>query len=188
MTIALVIISVLLVISILGNMILWRMLKTVVKLVNELTNAEQELAFCNGEIDIPEADIEQIFPNAIIMCHLEKNTLSSDETLKIVDISSYEKNHLIGLTYLVQPQFFDSLKAQFQSPDMRNELKRRIMESGEYDPEELDDEYLAQILNDAIQEVLGDEYHFDENEGTMTRPLIPNCTVYQLKDGRWLWR
>lgn len=187
MVVGLIILSVLLLISILGNIIMYHMLKALVKLTNEFEYAEQELAFCNGEIEIPESEIEQKFPNAIIMCHLEQNKISN-EILKIVDISSYEKNHIIGLTYLVQPQFFDDLKAQFRSPDMKKELKRRILEENECDPDEIDDEYLTSLLDGAIQEVLGEEYNFDEEEGTMTRPLLPNCTVYQLKDGRWLWR
>lgn len=187
MVIALIIVSIVLLLSIFLNSILLKMVRNAVNTLVDIDKAEEELAFLSGEIDIPEEDIAAKFPDAIMLCHLEKNTTSED-TIKIVDISSYEKNHVIGLTYLVQPQLFDDLKSAVNTDAIKERVLRKLCEEYEVNLDDTDNEFMEQLLEQAMAEVMDEEYTIDEEHGTMTRPLLPHCTVYQLKDGRWLWR
>lgn len=187
MIVALIIVSVILLLSILLNLFLLIMVHNAVNTLVDIDKVEEELAFLSGEIDIPEEDIAAKFPNAIVLCHLEKN-ISSEDTTKIVDISNYEKNHIIGLTYLVQPQLFDDLKSAVNADAIKERVFRRLCEEYDINPNDTDNEFIEQLLEQAMAEVINEEYSIDEEHGTMTRPLVPHCTVYQLKDGRWLWR
>ena len=148
---------------------------------------EEELLFAEGEIDIPEDKIQQKFLDAILLCHLERNN-QDDSTWKIVDTSSYNKNHIIGLTYFVQPQLFDDLKATVNEDTLRERAKEKIIDAIGDEYEDADLDFLDDLIDEAMEELMGDKYDIDEEHGTMTRPLLPHCTVYQLKDGRWLWR
>jgi hypothetical protein len=110
-----------------------------------LEDMDEEVNFLVGNIDIPEEKIEKKFLNVMIFYQIEQKDVQSP--VKIFDTSQYEKNHLIGLTYFVQPQMFQQLKTQFGVRALR-------VDNG--------------------QEVV--------------RAFLGNCRVYQLKDGRWLWR
>jgi hypothetical protein len=123
------------------------------------------------------------------LCHLEKNLDPNDEsTTKIVDISSYPKNHIIGITYFVQHQLFSDLKDSVKMDNLKEKVLNEFMKDHDIDPDEADMDFINELVDNSIKEVMQEEYDIDETGGAMTRPLIPNCTVYQLKDGRWLWR
>ena len=179
MVIAIIILSILLAAAGLVILVLITLCKRLLGQMIDIYNIQEEIAFLQGEIDIPEEDIAQKFRNATIIYNVEKDTLSTG-VQKIVDISNYEKNHLIGLTYLVQPQMFDELKAEISSDAVQEEVRRRILEEEDIDENDLD--FLNDLIKDAVDEEFGAEGEI------MARPLLPNCTVYLLKDGRWLWR
>jgi len=186
MIIAIIILGILLVISILFNLASFRTLFAVMRDIRDLENLREEYDFINGDVEIDENRIANKFPNTILLCHVEKNHDPKDtSTTKVVDISSYPKNHVIGITYFVQHQFFSDLKDSVKMDELRNHLRAEFIEDH---PEEDDLEFIDKMIDEAIHETLGGEYNIDEAGGAMTRPLIPNCTVYQLKDGRWLWR
>lgn len=187
MKIALIIVSICLAIAGCFCFILIKILKHLLDTLIEEQQMEEELAFVEGEIDIPEERIAQKFPNAIMLCHLEKNEFD-DSTWKIVDTSSYSKNHIIGLTYFVQPQLFDELKATVSDDAIRDRAKEKVLDAIGDDYEDADMDFLDELIDEAMEELMGDKYDIDEEHGTMTRPLLPHCTVYHLKDGRWLWR
>ena len=189
MLIAIIILGILLLGSILFNISSLRALFNLMREVNELEEFREEFDFLNGDAEIAEDRIAQKFPNAIILCHLEKNIDPNDEsTTKIVDISSYPKNHIIGITYFVQHQLFSDLKDSVKMDNLREKILNQFLEDHDIDPDEADMDFINKLVDDSIKEVLNEEYDIDEAGGAMTRPLIPNCTVYQLKDGRWLWR
>lgn len=183
MIVAIILLGSLLIISIIFNLFLFRATRVLLNQIAENDNIAEEIAFMQGDYDIPEEEILNIYPNAILLCSLAKNSLNND-TLKITDISNYPKNHIIGLTYLVQPQLFEDIRKDFNSPQIRERLKQSIIDEQGLDPEEVDTEFLDEVIEESIQETFGE---YDEN-GTLTKPLMRNCTVYQLKDGRWLWR
>lgn len=188
MLIAIIVLSILLLGSILFNLSSLRALFNIMREVRELDQLREEFDFFNGDADIAEDKIAQKFPNAIILCHLEKNINPQDDSMtKIIDISSYKKNHIIGITYFVQHQVFADLKDSTKMDALRKKVFDELVEEHNIDPEDADIDFLNQIIDETIEEVLGEEYGDDASE-TLTRPLIPNCTVYQLKDGRWLWR
>lgn len=189
MVLVICVLSIMLILSIVLITLLLRALKNIFKGIQEREDLEEELAFLQGEIDIDEDRILRKFPDAILLCHLEQDpSLGESDTIKIFDISNYSKNHIIGLTYFVQPQFFEDLKNSVKMKQMRDRLRQKFMEDNDIDPDEADIDFINSILDEAIGEVLEEEFLFDEKAQTMTRPLLPHCTVYQLKDGRWLWR
>lgn len=189
MLIAIIILGILLLGSILFNISSFRALFNLMREINELDELREEFDFLNGDAEIAEDRIAQKFPNAIILCHLEKNIDPNDEsTTKIVDISSYPKNHIIGITYFVQHQLFSDLKDSVKMDNLREKILNQFLEDRDIDPDEADMDFINELVDNSIKEVMQEEYDIDETGGAMTRPLIPNCTVYQLKDGRWLWR
>lgn len=189
MIVAIIILGIFLLISILFNLASLKTLFNVMQEIKDLDDLREEYDFLNGDIDIAEDRIAQKFPNTILLCHIEKNSDSNDDsTTKIFDISNYAKNHVIGLTYFVQPQLFEDLKSSTNADAMRDRLRAQFLKDHSINPDEADEEFVNQLIDDAMKEVMNEGYFIDEANGAMTRPLIPNCTVYQLKDGRWLWR
>ena len=187
MVVALIITSVFLVLSLLLNIIFWRMLHNLINAVMQIDEFSEELAFVQGETDIPEEAIEQKFINAILLCHIEKNPFDGD-VWKIVDTSSYEKNHIIGLTYFVQPDTFEDLKNAVSVDKIKDNVRQKIIDAIYDEDDEIDEDFIDEIIEQAYDEIMDEDYDIDEEHGTMTRPLLPHCTVYHLKDGRWLWR
>lgn len=187
MQVALIIVSVFLAISIVVNLIFLHMLRKLILAVMQIDELTEELAFVQGETDIPDELIDQKFLDAILLCHIEKNFLD-DNVWKIVDTSNYQKNHIIGLTYFVQPQTFEDLKNAVSSDNIRDQVRRKIIDAIYDNDEDVDEDFIDEVIDQAYGEIMNEEYNIDEEHGTMTRPLIPNCTVYHLKDGRWLWR
>ena len=181
MVVVAILLGVLLIISVLLNTFLFRATRALMKQLIESDNIAEEIAFMQGDYDLPEEEILNIYPNAILLCSLAKNPFN-DDTLKVTDVSNYHKNHVIGLTYLVQPQLYDDIRKDFDSPQLRNRLRQSIIEEQGLDPEEADLEFIDRVIEESIQET------FTEYNGTLIKPLMRNCTVYQLKDGRWLWR
>ena len=181
MQIAIIILSILLGISIFVIVMLIRAVFQLMQAAIEADKLAEEIAFTEGNYEIPEEEILNKYPNAILLCSLAKNPFN-DDTLKITDISNYNKNHVIGLTYLVQPQLYDDIRKDFDSPQIRNRLRQSIITEQGLDPEEADLEFIDKIIEESIQET------FSEYNGTLVKPLMPHCIVYQLKDGRWLWR
>lgn len=142
-----------------------------------------------GETDIPDELIDQKFLDAILLCHIEKNPFDGD-VWKTVDISNYQKNRIIGLTYFVQPQTFEALKNAVNPDNVKDKIRPQIIKAmyDDDDEDEIDEHFIDEIINQAYSQIMDEEYDIDEEHGTMTRPLLPHCTVYRLKDGRWLWR
>ena len=187
MKIAFVIAVILLFFACVGCFLLARLLKTLLTSLKMEDEFEEELAFTQGIIDIPEERIAQKFEDAILLCHVEQKPLDYNIT-KIVDTSNYMKNHVIGLTYFVHPQMFQELKYYIDDDQIRERMRSAILERLP-DDEEIDEDFINELINRAMEKLAEDgEYQIDEEYGTMTRPLLPHCTVYQLKDGRWLWR
>ena len=187
MGIALIVISVFLVLSFLLNIICWKMLRNLVNTVLQIDELSEELAFVQGEADIPEEAIDQKFINAILLCHIEKNPFDGD-VWKIVDTSNYEKNHIIGLTYFVQPDTFEDLKNAVSVDKIKDNVRQKIIDAIYDEDDAVDEDFIDEIIEQAYDEIVEEDYDIDEEHGTMTRPLLPHCTVYHLKDGRWLWR
>lgn len=188
MVVALIIVSACLGIAILYSVTMTKILKSITADIISQQKMEEELLFVEGEIDIPEERIAKKYPKAIMLCHLKKNN-QDESTWKIIDTSMYSKNHIIGLTYFVQPQLFEELKAAVNTDALREKARERILQEVDLDDDDMDEDFIDDLIDQAIEELLGeDSYQIDEKYDTMTRPLLPNCTVYQLKDGRWLWR
>ena len=187
MVVALIITSVFLALSLLLNIIFWRMLHNLINSVIQIDELSEELAFVQGEADIPEEAIEQKFINAILLCHIEKKPFDGD-VWKVIDISSYEKNHIIGLTYFVQPDTFEELKNAVSVDKIKDNVRQKIIDAIYDEDDEIDEDFIDEIIKQAYGEIMDEKYDIDEEHGTMTRPLLPHCTVYHLKDGRWLWR
>lgn len=184
---AIIILSAVLALALLIIFVLYKIVRVLVTGMTEIEQLQEELAFVQGKIDIPEEQIAQKFLDVILLCHIEKNP-NNGETWKIVDTSNYMKNHIIGLTYFVQPQLFDEIKNAVNEDNLREQIRADIIQELQLDENELDSDFVNDILNQAMNELVEDNYQIDEEHGAMTRPLLPHCTVYQLKDGRWLWR
>lgn len=166
-----IIIGILSILLFIAGFIIFSLLKSEERLFNyfiRIKNAQQELAFFNGEINIPEEDILQKFVNVTLFYNIEKDS-SIQGIHKIIDLSSYEKNNVIGLTYLVQPQIFNELYSAINLDNFK--------------------EYFLQQENISENDFKNILKSLEDNEDTIVaQPFIRNCTVYQLKDGRWLWR
>lgn len=191
MVIALVIISILLLLSLLFNIFFLKMIKQLSDVIIQINELSEELAFSQGTVNVPEEAIAHKFLNATIICYIKKNPVDG-ETWKIIDVSSYEKNHIIGLTYFVQPQIFEDIKSAIGIDQIKDKIRPLIEEAlraeAEDDDEEVDEEFIDSVIEQAYEEIMKTDYLVDEENGEMIRPPIPHCTVYQLKDGRWLWR
>ena len=113
MVIALVIVSILLALIIFIDVIIAIAASAYWRREAEEAKLEEEFLFFNGDIEIPEEDIEKAYYNVLTVCKVEvKDDLPDDVIEKIIDVSQYEKNHIIGLTFFVQKQECEKLKAQ----------------------------------------------------------------------------
>ena len=140
--------------------ILIALLHKVMKLYFEMCEVFDELDFFDGNSQVfPQKDIERKYENVTLLYNIQKGT----EYSIIVDTSKYEKNNLIGLTYLVPAADYDKL-----ANDVMRNVKRKMKEEAGKD---------ADV--DFIEETVQD---------TMDGVLIPLCDVYQLKNGKWVWR
>ena len=142
---------------------------------------EEEYNYFSGNIDIEDDKIAQKFTDVFLIHRVEANPDLGENIIKAVDVSKYAKNHIIGITNFVQPQFFQEVKEIVTSDKMRERLRRELLREC---PEAQDDtDFVDEIIDEAIAQVLN-----EENSTLGTQPIIPHCTVIQLKDGRWMWR
>ena len=140
--------------------ILIALLYKIIKRYFEMCEVFDELDFLEGKDNaFPQKDIQCKYENVLLLYNIQRGTT---EYTVIVDTSKYEKNNLIGLTYLVPAADYDRL-----AKDVVHNVKRKIKE--EYKDEDID------FLEDSIKD-------------TMNGTIIPMCDVYQLKNGRWIWR
>ena len=148
-------------------LILYRVIR---KLFDVYAQREQEsdnfYDFSLATYEYPQSEIAQCFEDVLVFCYINKDETVED-TVKIVDTSNYIRKNLIGIIYLVQPQAYDEMtqKIELSLDSIKEAIRRR------YPGEGIDWE------NDAIQEAIHRPYAF-----------FPHSTVYQLKDGNWLWR
>lgn len=160
MIIAIVILSVLFIISLILNIFFIRVIRTCVNTFADIQNDLTTIQTLHSNKPIPEGMYEKKYPHADLIIDLEPENESGIR--EIYDVSNYEKNRIIGLTQFVPQQELDSLEAA------SNIAIRAFFED---EDEELNEEELDEL--------------FDEvTSGT----IIPDVTVYQLKGGQWLWR
>lgn len=136
------------------------LLRKLMKNYIDMCDIVDELNFIEGNNDIliQKEEIIRKYENVILLYNIQRGTF---EYMTVVDTSKYEKNNLIGLTYIVPAQEFDKLAS-----DVKKNVKRKIQNRIEIESEWLDD---------SLEEIM---------QGT----LIPMCDVYQLKNGKWIWR
>lgn len=178
MVIALICVSILLFFSIICNVLLFFISSRFQMILNEIAELEEERAFLAGEIDLPEDRVLQKFPNATIIYHVETFPGDAEDPIKVLDTSSYMKNHIIGLTYFVPEQV---LKEVNDSLYNSQELRKRIRDRLAQDADNLEPEALNLLIEETIKEIR-QESDLDLDSS------IPHCTVYLLKDGGWIWR
>lgn len=136
-------------------------LRKVLKNYFELCNIFDELAFIQGDNNtILQQEIKQKFEDTTLIYNVEKGT--TDYAI-IVDTSKYLKNNLIGLTYLVPAHEYEQL-----AKDVIKNIKDKVKDKYNEDIE-------PQWLEDSVHD-------------TMDGVVIPHCDIYQLKNGRWIWR
>ena len=105
-----------------------------------------------------ESDIEKSYKDVTLVYCVRPGP----QYATIFDTSRYEKNNLIGLTYVVPPQYYRKLASDV-AEGVRNKMK-----------EHLEDDDMDWLKN-SVQE-------------TMDGVVVPHCDIYRLKNGRWVWR
>lgn len=142
--------------------ILVALLRKIMKQYIDMCNVFEELSFFDGdEPFFKDEDVAQRFENVVLLYNVQKGT--TDYSI-IVDTSKYEKNNLIGLTYIVPAKDYEKLAS-----DVHRNIKGKV--GNKLEELELDDEWMAKSIQEAMDGV-----------------LVPLCDVYQLKNGRWIWR
>jgi len=153
------------------------------KNISIIRKTNEEISFLEGKSDFPNNKIQRKFLDVTLLYRVEFRPDYADMT-KIFDISNYEKNNVIGLIYFVQKQTFDDLIKMTRGDAVRDSLIRRIQE--QYGVA-ADEEVIEDLMQQA-EALISQEERMRQESGLIIRPLIPHCTVYQLKDGRWVWR
>ena len=125
MVIAIIILSIVATISILANILIISYLKHIFDKIKTFVQISKQLDALNPNfsMDIDEKDCEAIYKDVNLIVTVEK----SEVTATSYDISSYEKNNIIGLTYFVQEQ---DLK------EMQQKFLKQIPEAAEMSPQE----------------------------------------------------
>lgn len=147
-----------------------RNMKEQKRLYKFYTQMKQELLFMKGLIDIPEEEILNKYLNAIIF--YEVRITDSGYEYKVFDISNFDKNQSIGITYFVQEQSFNEFRKNFETDALMEKLAQ-----------EFDEDEDAEIDRDLVERITN---NFVKTDSIIS--IMPHCSVYQLKDGRWLWR
>ena len=173
MVIAIISLSIILSISIIFNIIILKLFNRSLDTIITLNNEFEELEFMEGIADIPEEKVLQKFEDAILFCNTVPT--KTDEVLQIYDTSLYLKNKVIGLTYFVPEQDLIDIKHNLQSKreDIEKQIRRTLAE------------HQIEVTAQEFEEIMKNAM---EQAQTAIVPLLPHCTVYQLTDGRWLWR
>ena len=172
MVIAIIILSILLLLSVLLCGKMGQMIFNMVGVIQGLRAEHETIMFMEGLTDIPEEDILYKFDDASLLCR----TLPSkeNEVQQVFDTSLYMKNKVIGLTYFVPEQDLVEFKRNIQKDkDLERQLRRKLKLEG------------IDISSEELNEILTQHPLMDEDSPP---PIITHCTVYCLKDGRWLWR
>lgn len=173
MVIAIISLSIMLFISIIFNIFIFKLFNRSLDRIITLNNEFEELEFMEGIADIPEEKILQKFEDATLFCNTVPT--KTDEVLQIYDTSLYLKNKIIGLTYFVPEQDFTDIKndLQLKRKDIEKHIRQKLAEQ--------QIEVTAQEFEEIMMNAM-------EQAQAAIVPLLPHCTVYQLTDGRWLWR
>jgi len=136
------------------------LLKRVLKLYFEMTGVFDELNFFDGgEMPFKKNEVLYHYENVTLLYNIQRGTT---EYLTILDTSKYEKNNLIGLTYVVPAADYDKM-----AKEVEKHLRSKIADK----MEDFDKDFLSNQIHE-----------------TMDGVLIPLCDVYQLKNGRLMWR
>lgn len=172
MVIAIVILSILLLFSVLVCVKMGQIVYQAVGTIDNLKQEYETMMFMEGIVDIPDEAIMYKFDDASLLCR----TLPSEEgeVRQVFDTSLYMKNKVIGLTYFVPKQDLEEFKRNLQKDkELEKQLRRKLKLEG------------IEISTEELREILQQTPVINENSPP---PIIPHCTVYCLKDGRWLWR
>lgn len=136
------------------------LLKRALKLYFEITGVFDELNFFDGgEAPFQKNEVLYHYENVTLLYNIQRGTT---EYLTILDTSKYEKNNLIGLTYVVPAADYDKM-----AKDVEKHIRSKIADK----LEDFDKDFLSEHIHE-----------------TMDGVLIPLCDVYQLKNGRLMWR
>ena len=173
MVIAIILLILILSVSATLNYILLRALGKAADAIITLQNEFDDLQFMEGMLDIPEEEILQKFDDAFLLC--QTIPIEGEDARQIFDTSLYLKNKVIGLTYFVPKQILKDVQQEVTTDAKVEEIIRRGLEENGI---EVDEETFQLIFQEAK-----DQLELDDSP-----PIIPHCTVYQLKNGRWIWR
>ena len=115
---------------------------------------------------IPESEILNKFEDVNVLYWIQPSANKNDP-FRVVDLSQYEKNNLIALTYFVQEQDYNRIQQSIRSPQIKEKIKRKVYEeTGEI----IDDDELQEVMNSINTDYL----------------IARHCIVYQLNDERWI--
>ena len=173
MVIAIIVLILILSVSAVLNYILLRALGKAADAIIALQNEFTDLQFMEGMLDIPEEEILQKFDDAFLLC--QTIPVEEEDVRQIFDTSLYLKNKVIGLTYFVPKQLLESVQQEVTTDARIEEIVRRNLEENGI---EVDEETFQIIFQETKKQLELDD----------SPPIIPHCTVYQLKNGRWIWR
>ena len=143
MIIAVIILSILLTLSALLNVLIYKYVSTLRKRVQTISQTVDQILG-----NIKDEEIEEKFENVTLIFNVQK----ANTTQQVFDTSLYLEKNIIGLTYFVQEQDYGNLRQAIYTA-----LKKDGFEEEE------------------IQEI------WEKPE------IIPEATVYKMKDGRWIW-
>ena len=173
MVIAIILLILMLSVSAVLNYILLRALGKAADAIMALQNEFDDLQFMEGMLDIPEDEILQKFDDAFLLC--QTIPIEGEDVRQIFDTSLYLKNKVIGLTYFVPKQLLENVQQEVTTDARIEEIIRRKLKENDI---EVDEETFQIIFQEAKEQLELDD----------SPPIIPHCTVYQLKNGRWIWR
>ena len=177
MIIALITLSIVLLLSIAFNVKLAQMFFNTLNAMTDMQKEFEEVQFMEGYLDIPEEDILEKFEDVSLVC--QTLPTKDGEMMQVFDTSLYMKNKIIGLTYFVPEQTLQEVNSSLRDNDaIMKKIRRKLEEMGaEFSDTEEEQEYFQEIVNRAM-----------EYEDVQQVPRLEHCTVYHLKDGRWIWR
>lgn len=129
------------------------------KTITEISNYLNLLDFIEGG-EVDEKLILRKYEHAILLISYIEHQA---ESIAIWDVSQYEKNNVIGLTIYGLGDVFDQalIKIQQQNLEELQDLSK--------------EDFLE--LRQSVKDILA-------NQGV----TIIDRTIYQMKDGSWLWR
>lgn len=177
MVIALITLSIMLLLSIAFNVRLAQMFLNTLNAMTSMQREFEEIQFMEGYLEFPDEEIMEKFEDVSLICRTVPS--ENDEMMQVFDTSLYKKNKIIGLTYFVPEQTLNEVNSSLKDNDaMMKKIRRKLEEMGaEFSDTEEEKAYFQEIVNRAM-----------EYENVQQVPRLEHCTVYHLKDGRWIWR